>query len=70
MFIKIIFHAKLLVCFHFRLEVSTYEEEDVEEEADEEDSSDWRREQDGDLLVGAAPSKIKKSAFCYFSFFS
>lgn len=53
-------HAKLLVCFHFRLGVSVDEEEVVEEEAGEEDSSDWREEQDGGLSVGAAHSKIKK----------
>lgn len=61
-------HAKLLVCFHFRLEVSADEEEDVEEEAGEENSSDLREEPDGDLSVGAAHSKIKKSDFLLFQF--
>lgn len=68
---KRVSNAKLLVCFHFRLEVSADEEEDVEEEAGEENSSDLREEQDGDLSVGAAHSKIKKNLlFCYFSLFS
>lgn len=60
---KRVSHAKLLVCFHVRLEVSVDEEEDVEEEAGEENPSDLREEQDGDLSVGAAHSKIKKISF-------